>query len=143
MRNSIGLTAMALMFGVLAISGCGDGRPTRAPVTGRVLIDGQPLTVGTVKFVSSGVRSSVGQLDGEGRFSLTCYEKNDGVIPGTHRVRIAAKESIDENTVRWHAPKMYADESTSGIEVVVDEPTQDLVIELTWDGQEGPYVERL
>jgi len=129
--------------GVIALAaGCGDGRPARVPVAGRVLIDGEPVPHGMIKLVSPDTRAAMGRLDDQGRFTLTCFEPGDGVVPGTHRVEITATEAINERTVRWHAPKRYADKGASGIEVTIDEPTDDLVIELTWDGREGPFVDR-
>lgn len=126
----------------VAITGCGDGRPHRVPVAGQVVIDGQPVPFGTVKFVLKDARASIGSLDREGRFQLSCYEKNDGAMTGTHQVSVHAAEGVDDRTVRWHAPKQYADKNTSGIEVTIDEPTDDLLIELTWSGGKGPFVER-
>lgn len=123
-------------------TGCNDGRPARVPVAGRVLIDGEPVTEGLVKLANPGSRSAFGKIDSEGRFQMTCYEKNDGVIPGTHRVEVVAAEKVDERTTRWHAPKKYASKATSGIDVTIDEPTEDLVIELTWSGKK-PFLERL
>lgn len=130
------------LLAACAVVGCSDRRPARVPVSGRVLIDGQPVRFGMVKFVKRDTRAAVGTLDSEGRFELSCYDKNDGVVPGTHRVEVAATESIDERSKRWHAPKKYADQNTSGIEVTIDQPTDDLAIELTWSGGKGPFVER-
>lgn len=125
-----------------SLAGCGDGRPGRVPVAGRVTIDGKPVPFGMVKLITQDTRAAVGMLDSEGRFSLTCYEKNDGVVPGTHQVEVTAAESIDDRNTRWHAPKKYANRNSSGIEVTIDEPTEDLEIELTWNGGKGPFVER-
>ena len=45
------LPALAM---VCSMAGCGDGRPTRVPVSGQVLIDGAPLTHGYVRFTPAG-----------------------------------------------------------------------------------------
>jgi hypothetical protein len=135
------LTAV-LIASASCFVGCGDGRPTRMPVAGRVVIDGQPVRFGMIKLTNADTRAASSRLDEEGRFQMTCFEKHDGVIPGAHRVEVAATEGIDERTVRWHAPKKYASANTSGIEVTIDEPTEDLLIELTWSGGKGPFVER-
>jgi hypothetical protein len=42
---------------------------------------------------------------------------------------------------RWHAPKKYIDHATSGLTVEISEPTDSLVINLSWDGGK-PFVER-
>lgn len=117
-----------------AICGCGDGRPRRVAVSGQVLIDGEPLPHGNVRFVPEGARPSYGKVDSEGRFSLGCFEPDDGAVVGTHRVQVSASEII-KGKVKWHAPNSYSDYRSSGLVVEIDAPTDDLVIELTWDGQ--------
>ena len=119
----------------LATLGCSDGRPKRVPVSGTVLIDGMPLTVGNIRFVPQDQRPSAGKLDGEGRFTLTCFDGNDGAVLGTHRVQISASEILSDSKVKWHAPKKYSDFRSSGLSVEITEPTDDVVIELTWDGE--------
>jgi hypothetical protein len=129
------LSIMALLA-----AGCGDSRPTRVQVSGQVLIDGQPLTVGNVKFVPAGSRPSSGKLDAQGRFTLTCYDGEDGVVPGRHRAQISAFEGVSGDKVKWFAPPKYADFRTSELEFEITEPTDDLKIELTWDGGK-PFIQ--
>jgi hypothetical protein len=132
---------IAAWAAVLVLSaGCGEGRPDRVAVSGRVLIDGQPLTVGNVKFVPDGARASSGKLDAEGKFTLMCYDGGDGVVPGRHRAQISAMEVISASKVKWLAPPKYADFRTSELEFEITEPTDDLKIELTWDGGK-PFVQ--
>jgi hypothetical protein len=133
-----GLIATALVL--LSAVGCNDKRPLRVPVSGRVLIDGEPLTHGNVKFVPSGGRPSSAKIDGEGRFTLTCYDGEDGAIPGTHRVSVSASKILSDNKIEWFAPKKYADFRTSELSYEITEPTDDLTIELTWDGGK-PFIE--
>jgi hypothetical protein len=122
------------------LAGCGPSRPDLVEVSGQVLIDGQPLSIGNIKFVPNGGRASWGKIDENGRFTLTCYEAYDGAIPGTHRVQVSAIEMISASKAKWHAPKKYADFRTSGLEYTITEPTDDVKIELTWDGGK-PFVE--
>lgn len=130
-----------LLLAVVALAwGCGDGRPTRVKVSGQVLIDGQPLTVGNIKFVPEGSRPSSAQLNAEGRFTLTCYDGDDGVVPGKHRVQISSMEIIDGSKVKWFAPRKYADFRSSKLEYEITEPTENLKIELTWDGGK-PFIQ--
>ncbi len=121
--------------------GCGDGRPGRVPVSGQVLIDGKPLTYGYIEFITAGARPAGGRLDEEGRFTLSCYEKNDGIIPGNYQVEVNASEGLSNNRKRWHAPKKYFSKDHSGLNQEVTEATNSMVIELTWDGGK-PFVER-
>lgn len=122
-------------------AGGGDGRPQRVPVSGVVLVDGKPLKHGVVQFAPAGARPSTGWLDSQGRFTLASYQPGDGVTLGHHKVRVDASESIGEDARKWHAPKRYASLSTSGLEVQIDGPRDDVTLELSWEGK-TPFVER-
>jgi len=139
-RNAI---ALLVVFAVVAlgISGCGDGRPDRVPVSGQVLIDGQPLTLGYIRFVPEGTRPSGGEIGPDGRFTLTCFDGSDGAVPGRHRVEVVAREQLGPTTARLHAPRKYLSADTSGLEVEVTGPTDSLLIELSWDGGR-PFLEK-
>jgi hypothetical protein len=126
---------------VVATSGCGDGHPERVPVAGIVLIEGQPLTSGNIKFVPKNGRPSASKIGPDGHFNLTCYDGNDGALLGTHRVQVASNRIISDSKIEWYAPKKYADFRTSDIEFEVTEPVQDLKIELQWDDRKGPYID--
>lgn len=112
----------------------------RVPVSGQVLIDGNPLTKGYVRFVPTGGRSSTGNLDADGRFTLGCFEAGDGALVGTHRVEVSGQEYIDDTHMKWHAPTKYASAETSGLTEYIQEPTDSLTINLTWGGKPGPFV---
>lgn len=133
-------TVLVLNALVALFLGCGDGRPNRVPVSGQVIIDGQPLKCGVVTFVPANSRASVGKLDDDGRFTLGCFERTDGAVVGSHRVQVSANQLIGETRTRWHAPKKYADYKTSGLEREVSEGTDSMLIELSWEGGK-PFVE--
>ena len=132
-------TALGL-FAWLAACGCGDDRPARVPVSGRVLIDGKPLTIGSVRFVPAGDRMSTGVLDSNGRFTLSCFDTNDGAVPGLHQVAVNGLQRFSAWEVRWHAPKKYMTEATSGLTQEISGPTDEVVINLTWEGKQ-PFTE--
>lgn len=135
---------LLLIVMLLTAMGCGDGRPDRVPVSGKVLIDGAPVTHGNIKFVPQHGRPSFSEIGPDGRFTLTCYDGKDGALPGTHRVQVDANRAISEKKMEIFTPKQYADFRTSGLEVVVSEGVDDLVIELTWGNQKkGPYIDSL
>jgi hypothetical protein len=129
-----------LLFCLIVLAGC-DNRPTRVPVSGIVTVDGQPLSRGNIKFVPKDGRPSAGSIGPDGRFTLTCYDGNDGALLGTHRVQVAANRIISDSQIEWFAPPKYADFRTSGIEVPITEPVEDLKIELSSEGRKLPYIE--
>ena len=133
-----------LLIAILGVALCSSGcsnRPKLIPVSGTVLIDGQPLTYGAVQVQPDDARAAYGKLGPDGRFTLTCYETNDGCVPGTHPVAVVAGEPAGANATRWLAPKKYSEAATSGLTVDIKEPTDKLVIQLTWDGGK-PFIER-
>jgi hypothetical protein len=114
--------------------GCGDGRPDRVPVSGQVLIDGKPLTCGGVTFIPDGHRASSGTIDANGHFTLSCYGENDGAVPGKHKIEVMASQMVKPTLMRWHAPKKYQDRTTSELSQEITGPTDNVVINLSWEG---------
>lgn len=137
-RRSIIATTFALSCAWMI--GCGDGRPARVPISGQVLIDGQPLTFGSIRFVPSAGRASYGDLDKQGRFVMTCFGENDGVLLGKHRIEVAACEILSATKTKWHAPKKYSNFATSPLTEDVSTASESLVIKLSWDGGK-PFTE--
>lgn len=143
MRTSSCAKIAAIVLCVAACAGCSEDRGL-VPVSGTVMIDGRPLTTGQVLVSPVGHRQSIGPLDEQGRFELTCYEKGDGAPVGTFPVAVMAVEQISDRELRWHAPRKYANEAQSGLSVTIDGPVGDLRIDLTWEGsrQKGPFLEK-
>lgn len=125
--------AAACLFALLPL-GCGDGRPTRVPVSGIVLIDGKPLTSGYVSVVPEKARPGGGTIGKDGRFVLETFDGEDGCVLGEHKVAVVAVEAIGNRGQRWLAPKKYSTEGTSGLTIKVEGPTKDAKFELTWAG---------
>jgi hypothetical protein len=128
------------LFAMLIATGCGDGRPSRVPISGQVLIDGKPLRLGSIRFYPEVGRASTGRMDEQGRFKLSCYENGDGALVGRHAVSISASEEVGDLKVRWHIPKKYARPETSGLECIVEKPSDAVRFELSWDGG-APFIE--
>jgi hypothetical protein len=105
-----------------------------------VLIDGEPLKQGNISFVPKDGRPSSGKIK-DGHFTLSCYDKNDGALLGTHRVQVASNRIIGDSKIEWYAPPKYADFRTADISVDVTQPVDDLKIELTWGDRKGPYIQ--
>jgi hypothetical protein len=127
-------TSLLTLCVFVLICGCSDGRPSRIPVSGKVTIDGVPLSKGSIQFVGGTGRPSRGAIQPDGKFSLMTYEPGDGCPPGTYTVAITSTQQIDETTTKFFAPQKYADPKTSGISQTVDAPIENLEITLTWKG---------
>jgi hypothetical protein len=134
-RPTIGLAVLLVL-----ISGCSDGRPERVPISGRVTIDGHPVTKGYIILAPDGARSAQGRIDSEGRFTLGTFDETDGAVVGKHRVGVISRDVLSPTKIRWLAPQKYVDPRYSNVEVTIDGPTDSLAIELTWDGGK-PFVE--
>jgi hypothetical protein len=136
------IAGAALWLG--ACAGCAHNQADRVPVSGRILIDGKPLTAGTIRFVPESGRPASGRILADGTFIVSSEAVNHlsqlGLQPGNYRVQISASKVIDDATIRWKAPARYADFRTSGLQVTIQNPTDDLLIELTWDGGEPKTV---
>lgn len=134
-------TVLGLLVVVLA--GCGDGRPERVKVSGKVLIDGKPIRHGIVQVLPKGQRAATGRIGEDGSFTLSCYEPEDGCIPGTHEVIVDGRKSINLLKTEWHAPKTFAQPGVAGLTITVDEPTDDLVLDFKSPGGNRfePFVE--
>ena len=127
--------AAAVVLACAICSGCHKAGYERVPVSGHVLIDGAPLTVGFVRFIpSGGGRPSVTNIGADGRFDFG----QEGVVVGKQHVEVIASEPIGTEGYRWHAPEKYTNYKTSGLEQEISQPTSDLTLNLKWDGGK-PY----
>lgn len=135
--NLVHIIALEL---AICSAGCTEPANKPVPVSGKVLIDGQPLAGGTIRFVPKEGRPASSSILADGGFDLAVESVDrmsvPGVLPGIYRVQVSASEIVDDETIRWMAPQRYADFRTSGLEVVVDKPVIDLVFELTSEGDE-------
>ena len=134
----ISLPGFALLLALLLVlSGC-SGRPQRVPVSGKVLLDGKPVTGGTIRVVPRDNRRAEGRIDAQGRFTLTTFDESDGCVKGTHAVEVLGAEKLPNGQVRWLVPLKYQQISTSGLTVDITGPTDRLLIELKSEGQPLP-----
>lgn len=131
------IAGVTLVVVLGALTGC-DGSPKVVPVSGIVIIDGQPLTYGHIQVLPTGYRPASGRIGPDGRFTLTTTVSGDGCAIGTHTVVILASESLSPQETKWHAPKKYADSKTSDLTVTITQATDDLKIELKGDGGKPP-----
>ena len=82
-----------------------------------------PLTRGLVVFVPAQGRASTGSLDEQGRYVLTCFDGQDGAVPGRYRVEVAPDGVPLEGEPTWVVPARYSRCDTSELEVDITGPT--------------------
>lgn len=132
---------LVLFFCFMFLEGCGGG-PRVVPVQGTVQFEGKPLRYGSVMFQPESGQPARGTIQPDGSFVLTTYNKGDGAVVGTHRVRITAYESQNPRASqvaqtelalgRSLIPKRYTDYDTSGIVVEVGaDRNEPFLLELT------------
>lgn len=128
-RNPLSLLSLfAVGIAVAVICGCGSSGHELVAVSGRVLLDGQPLTTGTVVTLPDHGRGAEGQIDSEGRFTLSSGDLGPGATAGVHHVAVVAVEKTEgfspEAPVKLLVPKIYTNPVTSGLKIDV-QPGQD------------------
>jgi hypothetical protein len=94
---------------VLLSSGCGDGGPKRASVSGRVTIDGQPLPEGAITFIPEPPNQgpTAGGIIREGDYKI---EGSKGPIVGLNRVEVRGAIRTGRTVPDPRMPSMQIDE---------------------------------
>jgi len=94
-----GAIRLALMMGLIVLSGCGKKGTATYQVTGTVTIDGKPAEGARVIFCpQQGVDPEAARLrplgvtDSSGQFVLTTYVKGDGAPPGNYNLIVTWPE---------------------------------------------------
>jgi hypothetical protein len=95
-RLTDSLIALVLTFGMAGCSQPLDDLP-REPVSGTVMMDGQPLAEAVIQFTPTGAtaKSPIAGANGEikdGQFSIP---REEGPVPGTYKVSISHAELKD------------------------------------------------
>lgn len=132
---------LALLLAALA--GCSDGRPTLVPVTGKVLLDGKPLTFGSVMFQPDWGPPATGEIGPDGTFELSTFEAGDGAAIGRNRVRVTCfegQQTVSDNPNeemvlgRPLIPEKYNTIDRSGIVIEIESSGELAPIELSSRG---------
>jgi hypothetical protein len=117
------LASCAVCLVVIGLSGCGDGRPARTPVSGKVTYNGAGIEGAAVVFVSSEgepTPTATATTDAAGMFQLSTFEAKDGAVPGSYNVGIVKKKQTGGNTM---TEEEEHDAVNAGEEIVYEEPT--------------------
>jgi hypothetical protein len=109
------LAVLALLLGLLPGSGCGGGPPL-LPVSGKVTLDGQPLTGGGVTLVpqnadkDSKVPPPVGQIDANGQYVIYTGGRA-GAPEGKYKVTVTppTRVEVSKGVPKLPFPKEYSD----------------------------------
>lgn len=153
-RRSL-LILVAPLF-IFPLSGCGpDGRVAVYPTSGTVTFLGEPMSGGgAISFVpldGQVGKAAGGTIDGDGKFTMSTYDPNDGSMAGRFRVvifqtTVAETETIGDTDVEGardtltefsvpeskRIPLVYSDVTRSPLTVEVKEqPANELTLELT------------
>lgn len=133
-RMGTGTGVVLLGLTVLLAAGCGPRGPAVVPVSGQVLVDGEPLATGIEGFIQvipQEGRPATGAIDPQtGAFRLTTTQPDDGCVTGTHKVVIIMQQMVGQESVSL-VPEKYRDVTTTDLEVTVDGPTDALRVQLT------------
>lgn len=142
--------AAALIVAVIygATIGCTKGdRVAVVPVSGKVLLDGQPLAFGAVTFQPMRGQPATGTIQPDGSFKLSTYRENDGAAVGQHHVKITCYRSQDpavkrsgpnESLGESLVPARYTNFDTSGLTVaVLADGNSPFVFELKSESKDG------
>jgi hypothetical protein len=98
-----------------------------SPVTGRVTLDGIPLSGAQVMFLPTIGRPSKGETNADGVYELLYTYKQNGAKHGMHTVRVTtALPSQDGTIAPERVPKMYNEDSQLQQEVRRGRNTIDL-----------------
>ncbi len=90
------------MLVVIVATGCNSSKFEFAPVEGRVLLDGKPVTQAKIVFMPSATTDdgeagpySQGLTNAEGRFTLETVETapRKGAVVGPHRIIVSTKQA--------------------------------------------------
>ena len=129
-----GTAGLVLAVMIALFAGCGPSGPRLVPVSGQVMIDGQPLATGVPGFIQvipSEGRAASGTIDPQtGKFKLTTLAPDDGCVLGTHRVTVSMNQVVGVENVSL-IPEKYSDLSKTDLQVTVEGPTDSMVIELS------------
>jgi hypothetical protein len=131
------MSKLAVAFvGAASLMLCSCGGPSHEatyPVTGRILVDGQPMAgiaISAAPAVSNteDLRSTGGHTDAEGHFQLQTFKENDGAPNGDYRLTFRKRKGLSGDEFNGR----YQNTENSQVKFKVEGQAVDLgTIELT------------
>ena len=151
-------TALIGLLSVVALVGCSSQGPTTYPVSGKVLLDGQPLEGAAIMLKPvDGGSNAYGVGGADGSFDVTTYRQGDGAVPGKHQIIVTLEKIVQPDELKTEpvagqeegfddelelavsnqvevislVPARYSDFETSGLTVEVGPENLPLLLNLT------------
>lgn len=124
----------AIVLAGLAVQGCNRG-PVVVPVSGTVEVDGKPLTTGAITVIPDHGRAATGTIGKDGRFTLTTFVPDDGVLVGRHRVVVTAHQDIGRMKIKWLVPAACRDMAGTPLVLEVKGRTNDAKVSISTEGK--------
>jgi len=132
---------LACLFAMatLIAAGCSGAKtPETAAVQGKVTYRGKSITQGVVLFTPEGSgQAATGEIQADGSFQLTTFQKNDGARPGKYRVAVqpfpaaGAVPGLEFPGGKPPIPAKYLDVHSSGLTAEVKPGKNTLDLSLT------------
>jgi hypothetical protein len=131
---------ICLIASVVCALGCNRG-PEIVPVSGKITIDGQPLTTGFITMYQEGYRPATAQIESDGSFHFKTLKDRDGCLLGEHPITVTSNEVVDATTTKFFIPPRYGDLKGADMKLKIDGATDRLAVDLTWkgSGHREPY----
>jgi len=124
------------LLGLIVCFGCSGSRDENLPptisVTGVVTYQGKPVPDASIMFYpTQGRKPATGKADASGKFELSTFGKNDGVLAGEHKVTVNAYETTSEGvSMKSAIPVKYTTPSNTPLVVNVSESDNEIKLEL-------------
>lgn len=125
-----------ILLGLIVCLGCSGNQdenlPSTIPVTGVVTYQGKPVPDASVMFYpAKGRKPASGKADASGKFQLSTFGKNDGAIPGEHKVTVNAYETTVEGvSMKSAIPKKYTTQTSSPLTIEISDTQKVIKLDL-------------
>lgn len=120
----LGVRFLILFSLASTLVGCGGGTDKLADVRGQVILDGKPLTKGSVTTLPKQGRGATGKIDSEGWFTLSSGDLGRGATVGKHQVAVFVVEDVTginpEAPRKLLIPRKYTVAEASGLVIDVE-----------------------
>ncbi|UUO06199.1 hypothetical protein M4951_22940 [Blastopirellula sp. J2-11] len=129
---------LLLIATAVCLTGCsGENAVPVSAVAGKVTFNDQPVSEGTVSFMSDQGFGASAPLEADGTYQLRS-QHGAGLPHGAYKVIVQPKEEefleserAPRKTQSSDIPAKYQEFATSGLEIVIDEKPQTFDIQLT------------